>query len=669
MPSTPWISLVNTIKDGTEVRAGVVNPVFNQLIQRDQHLFEKFNESTDKSTLISFGINLSKSAQTMSVRQGTVVFFNDETPERSGLVPAQVGYVNTSISSSYFSPSASSFVYGVVKSVYNDSSALKVADVWTQGRVTLDNNISDDSMTGILEPGEVFAIGPLYLSRSFAGKLTYTPNGLAVFVAYACGIREMLMNPKVNELSQLFTQYRFAMLDRPVGIPVKTGTTWTIGSSDFTRVGWTAAADVPTDIVPTAQVPAGAKFFYNIPINIVTTNSTTYNNIDNPGISSAEKQEAKDLFLALPPSPPEYNSLYVNGVMQIQRAGSDIADGIYLVNNFGIWWFNDQDGKQPWASDLTTYVGWTPADWPAHKGSAYLRPRLSINFSKANPEFRSLTVTSLKPYVGVDNNTANALRIISTDTGTDGSAGDLLLKLAIPSNVTPISPSGFQGVQTVAFNPVTGNLDVATANVVTGVVGSGGITANTNPATGQVTVSSQVAGLSGQVLALEPRGGTALDYLGLHSFLRLKPAPTDSHSIIGKFQLPAVSPSTALQLIIYLFGETSFSSATQLNLRFDYSVTAPQSIIPAGSSINPVLSSAITTVSSVPIAFSNPYTARTCFAFPAVPPTGAVPTSPLVIPASSLCGNSVVNFKLTRLTSTYTGNIGIASIFWRFSDS
>ncbi len=666
MPSTPWISLVSTVKDGTEVRAGVINPVFNQLVQRDQYLFEKFAESTDKSTLISFGVNVSTSAQSL-LKQGSVVYFKNESP-RAGLTPAQVAYVNTSITSSYFTPDSSSFVYGIVKSVYNDSSALKVADVWTSGRVTLDNNI-DDAINGVLEPGETFAIGPLYLSRSYAGKLTYTPNGLAVFVAYACGQKQLLINPKVNELSQLFTQFNFSILDRPAGEPILTGTTWTIINADLDRVGWIPVADVPISKVPLSQIPAGSKFYYNIPDAIISTDPVVYENLDNPGISPEEKEEAKDLYLALPPSPPEYNSLYVNGVLQIQKNGADAADGIYLINNFGIWWFDDQDGKQPWASDIIDYPSWVPADWITEKGSDYLRSKTTVHFSKANPEFRSLTVTSLRPFEDATNITANALRVISSDTDSDGTAGDLLLKLDIGNSITTESPVTGTGVKTVAYNPLTGVLDIKTSPVVTSISAVGGISATTNPSTGQVTISSQVAGLSGQVLSLEPRGGTSLDYIGLHSFLRMKPAPVDNHSIVGKFQLPAVSPSTDLQLIVYLFGETSVSSATQLNLRFEYSITAPVSIIPTGSAISPLLTTGITTVSSVPIAFTNPYTARTCFSFPAVPPSGAVPTSLIVIPAAAICGNSVVNFKLTRLTSTYTGNIGIASIFWRFRDS
>jgi hypothetical protein len=54
MPITPWVPAVRTIKDGEDVSQATVNKPLNQLIQREQHLYEKFEELLGKSVLISY---------------------------------------------------------------------------------------------------------------------------------------------------------------------------------------------------------------------------------------------------------------------------------------------------------------------------------------------------------------------------------------------------------------------------------------------------------------------------------------------------------------------------------------------------------------------------------------------------------------------------------------
>lgn len=54
MPTTPWIPAVTKIKDGQDVSAASVNPIFAQHTQRAQHLYEKFNEFNNKSVLIAY---------------------------------------------------------------------------------------------------------------------------------------------------------------------------------------------------------------------------------------------------------------------------------------------------------------------------------------------------------------------------------------------------------------------------------------------------------------------------------------------------------------------------------------------------------------------------------------------------------------------------------------
>ena len=350
MPVTPWLPTVNKIKDGADVSAAVVNVVSSQHVQRAQHLDEKFQELSGKSVLIAYDQPILTSAVS-NVRRYSVVFYDREgtgSSANEGVSPALVEFSSTNTYSSVYSPASSSYAMGIVKSVASNR-----ADVYLLGLVELEVDL-DDPDCGFLQSDEIdqeaeFLPGPLYLSRTEAGKVTKNPGGIAIYIGYALNRRTFLLAPNVSEFNQFFTTYKFNLLDRPAGIPVLSGT-WTVdgvaevsGDGGINHVGW-----IPVDALVGSAIesliPEGAKFYYNLPSDAKILADT--------GMDSDETLRDEQVLLsrALPPNPTNISVLTINGIIQASRDSVD--DGLYVINSAGIWWFADEDGQQPWASDL-----------------------------------------------------------------------------------------------------------------------------------------------------------------------------------------------------------------------------------------------------------------------------------------------------------------------------
>lgn len=352
MSATPWLPTVSIVSNGADVSAEVVNPISAQHTQRAQHLYEKFQELTNKSVLIAFDQPILE-AELENVRTNLVVFYDlDQStdPDTEGLAPAKVQFTSDSSFSSSYTPANSSYAVGIVKSITGDK-----ADVYLYGLINFDYDM-DDPDHGIIQsdegdPDSLFLPGPFYLSRSEAGKLTRNPGGVAIYVGYAFNRNTFLLAPNVSEFNQFFTTYKFNLLDRPAGRPELTDTTWDItgvaevsGDGGINYVGWVPVSSLVGGPLE-GLTPAGAKFYYNLPSEALMSADT---GIDS---DSVLRNEQIELSRALPPNPTNVTLLTVNGVIQPSR--DNVADGIYLINSAGIWWFSDQDGEQPWSSSIT----------------------------------------------------------------------------------------------------------------------------------------------------------------------------------------------------------------------------------------------------------------------------------------------------------------------------
>ncbi len=623
-----WISTVKTVTDKVDyVSAEVVNPIIATLAGRDQYLYEQLQANNSRSQLTAIDQIV---GNTTDVAVNSIVFYQTPDIGPEGLDLAIVSY-EAGGTTSLFAPSNSSFVYGIVKSITVTGST-KRADVYLSGLIGFpyDSN-NAPVLPKLVQTGETFRSGPYYLSKTEAGKLTSSPGGLAVYVGYAKNDKEFFLSTNPESVSQLFLNYKFNLLDRPVATPSydSGGDIWSIAGGTYTKPGW---IPVTSSQAPSVQ-PTGASFFYFIPSDALIDADTT--------LSDTEKQEAKELKRALPPYPATFNTFLVNGVVQSPRDDANIS-GTYTVDITGVYWYGVADGTQPWASDYTS--------WPDHKGTDYKRPKQQLQFVKINPELKLSAVTSLKPFKDSQNDTSKVLQLLSSaDPTKTATVGSLLAKFNLGVNALTAADSNV-AINTIAYNPLTGNLDTTSGKVVSSIEGNGNIlVAESVPNSGKFIISSNTNSFSGLVNSIEPENARFDEYtFGLHSSLILPyPSGGKLSGLIGKFLLPgAVSTNFPLSFTIWLYGATS---ATGINaFKFEYAITKPGTALSTATVSKTITLPSTTYVANVPIKF--------------------VPIDTLMqIPGSALAGDSFVNFRLQRATqgsSPYTGDVGIIGISW-----
>ena len=676
MSLTPWLPVVRKIKDGEFVDQATVNVPIDQLTQREQHLYEKFQELTGKSVLISFGqpIHPEESSSIIPSALNLVYFRSDEAGV--GLSRSMTGFSSTA-SSSMFSPKNSNYVFGLTKMVYADT---QTADLYTEGLCELGVDI-DDASLGLLQPGDEFSPGPYFLSSKAFGKITRDPAGIPVYVGYAISKRQFLLHTNVDEFSQFFINYRYHILDRVAGIPVLTSSTWTITDSDLSHLGWVAA-----DSVSNIPAPVGAKFFYNIPTRIADLVADTQ-------LASYERDEALELRRDLPPVPANFIQLYTNGILERYNNEYDLG-GTFSVNEYGLWWHNDQDGYQPWSPEFDANLTWEQNKLDFVES----RKLMFVSFSKFNPALRTQLVRSLAPYDQVVDGEyvskpSNFIRFYSKDKpDTQAPTGDLLVDINAtvelygyrPASVSsdaedftyPSAPrvptyTADRAIAAIKYSKAAGTFKAVVTPVVAKIVGTNGITVVENaPKSGVWTVSYSSTGLTGQVDSIEPIN-SRLEFIGLSSYIKLPPPSTTPYGLIGKIVLPKGNTNNKdLRLVFHLFGDQPIPlNSTNRNAAFQFEY----SVVSASNGQSP---SAYTLVNSTkyapqtnPVEFSLIDSPSAYVAFTSVKVTHPA----LVIPAAFIREDTVVNFKIMRVAvdaaadnygNVTGGNIGLLAVYW-----
>jgi len=252
MSLTPWVPTVRRIRDGELVDQATVNVPIDQMTQREQHLYEKFEELSGKSVLISFGQPIHPTEPAWGTGELNIVYFKSDS-HGDGLSRSVTGFSSNS-TSSMFQPKNSNYAFGLVKTNYPQS---KTADLYTEGLCELSVDINHPTL-GLIPPkanGDPtdFVVGPYFLSAKVPGKITQDPSGIPVYVGYAISPRRFLLHTNVDEFSQFFINYRYHVLDRVAGKPVRTPTT----TETFTGSISVATAASPVSILTiTAAVPS-----------------------------------------------------------------------------------------------------------------------------------------------------------------------------------------------------------------------------------------------------------------------------------------------------------------------------------------------------------------------------------------------------------------------------
>lgn len=665
MSLTPWLPTVRKIRDGESVEQAVVNVPLEQLAQRDQHLYEKFLEIAGKSALIAVEQPLHPSEEFQADRL-YLTYYKQTQDGKEGLAKAYAGFASAS-SSSFFKPGNSSYIFGIVKNVYTQAA---VADVYLEGLCELDIDLDDpdkgliQKISGVVEP---FQVGPYYLSANNPGKITRNPSGVPVYVGYALSRKRFLLHTSTDEFSQFFINFRFHVLDRVAGEAQKSNDEWTITSADASTVGW-----IPADNV--LGKPEGAVFYYNIP------NQATIN--DDMSLDDFEKAEAIELQKQLPPIPANFIQFFTDGTLTRFRDLYD-SEGHYSVNEYGLWWYKNLDGEQPWSDSYPT--GTAPSAWLSDikpdLEATTARKRLFTSFSKFNPALRTQLVSSLKPLNIPDTDmSSNFIQFFNSDNLTNpASTGDLYISVnpqfsrfgylnsAETSFPAPtISYTLGKAIADIRYSKQTGKFEALFTPSVSKLVGINGIDVLESPeGSGIWSVGYKSQSIVGQVDSIEPINAR-LEFIGLTSYLKL-PYPTNTpYGYIGKIVLPSnFTTGKDLSIILQIFGDTSVAeNAVQRKAAFkiQYSVAAAVNV--AGDRTDTLVTSSMYTLSDAEIYVTptenDAYTAYTPVKIDSVG---------FVIPAAHIQADSVVSFKITRTFAAvalqnYLGSIGVLSTYW-----
>lgn len=674
MSLTPWLPNVRKIKDGEAVDQATVNVPIDQLTQREQHLYEKFEELSGKSVLISFGQAIHP-AETLPVDELSVVYYKSDAAG-VGLAKSVTGF-STNSSSSAFQPKDSNYVFGLLKKIYPTT---KTADLYTEGLCELPVNIDDLNLgliqrqtDGTVEP---FAVGPYFLSAKSPGKITRDPSGIPVYVGFAISKRRFLLHTSVDEFSQFFINFRYHILDRVAGKPQLSGSVWTITEPSLAYLGWVPAsfADVP--------YPTGATFFYNIPTSSVLSADTGLDSyIADTGLPSEhtvyyERDEALELNKQLPPVPANFIQLYVNGTLARYKDSFDTS-GVYSVNEYGIWWHSNLDGQQPWAANYPSNV--SPANWTSSIKATIsaTRKRMFTSFSKFNPALRTQLVSSIAPFNTNSNKATNFLKFYSADNLNEtGRTGDILVDVSAPvyykgfsdnstftypATVDPNYTAG-RAVASFVYDKALGGFKAATTPVVAKLVGIGNVK-TTDQGAGIWKVEYTAGGATGQVDSIEPINAR-LEFRGLTSYIKLPVPSTTPYGLIGKIILPkGYSNSSKLNLVFHLFGDVVVSSGSaNKTIAFQLEYSAVSAANGASPSSYTTITTNTFTPDVNPVEFSltseASYTAYTAV---------KISDIALSIPAALIREDTVVNFKILRVApaaNSYTGNIGLIATYW-----
>jgi len=533
MSVTPWLPTVRKIKDGETVDQSTVNVPIDQLTQREQHLYEKFEELSGKSVLISFGQPIHAS-ETLAVGELSILYFTSDEAG-TGLKKGTTGFSSSS-SSSMFSPNDSNYSFGLIKTVYPET---RTVDVYTEGLCELPIDL-DHSTLGLIETingtTEEFRVGPYYLSAKTKGKITKDPSGIPVYVGYAVSKRKILLHTNVDEFSQFFINYRYNILARVAGAASLSQGVWSISDEDITQLGWFPADKLDAGVA----VPEGAVFYYNIPLAQYILDSTLpeYDS----SLAQYEREEALELKKNLPPVPANFIQLYADGTLVRLNNYFDPA-GWFSVNEYGLWWHTADDNKQPWDK------------------------RIFVSFSKFNPALRTQLVSSLKPFNTGSNKSSNFIKFYSADNASEAAkTGDLLVDIDPKFTNTGYSNnSSFEYPSAVAttytanralaalkYSKEEGLFKAVLTPVVAKITGSNGLSI-TDQGAGVWNIEYAGQGSAGQVDSIEPIN-SRLEFKGLFSYIKLPVPSTTPYGLIGKIVLPkGATNNKNLQIAFHLF--------------------------------------------------------------------------------------------------------------------
>lgn len=412
--SIAWVGSLNPVRNGEQVNATVTNRLPLQVAQRTAAIEQLVNAKNAGRALMD------KNARVASdVEVGHAVYW--DTTEQ--LYKKAIVAVVLSPVAGGFVISESSYVQGICAAKLTNTAG----DILLEGLIGQFNFINGAGVKGN-EPEQG---GQYFLSATVAGTYTRMRPPIAISVVFLYGNCSGAVRPEPRDLLDSHVHLAYDLYAEPAGTiecPAVPEAKYTFITPDSSRPGWLPA----TDPIFAGLAPTGAKYGYNLSAH-------------------------PELERVWPPIPPDSAYLELDGI------GVNQLD--FLVDQNGLWWFQDCYGKAPWpiappcavdssssATPSSSSAGSSSSGGAAcdagpslkQMGFVYTDPttcRMRIFFTKMVFKTNNALVTSLRPAAG------SPIEVLNCD-GLPGTVGDLQLALRLIFDVDT-GAGGYQVLKTI----------------------------------------------------------------------------------------------------------------------------------------------------------------------------------------------------------------------------
>ena len=400
---------VRSLVNGEAVEAGVTNRPTGDLAQRTQYLKETLDAALAGQT-----VTLRSVALDSLTAVGTPVYLGTDGIYRPGLVGLGSAFVGGSAAET-------SYARGIVTS----KATSNLGDVTVSGLVT-----GTTSFWAALFDDSTFHAGPVYLSGVIAGRLSNSPGSIPVSLGGMGPDGSFLVAPQTPYIGQ-HSHQEFTLLGSPAGTisaDPSVGTAHTITTPNTSTRGWLPAnATYFPGWTLGVQIPSAAVFGYNL--------------------QHASETALRGVF---PPIP-------VGAAIGLQN-GVEL-NGLFLVNEYGIWWTSSAYGQAPWPTD---YVA-----------TSYAAPVL-FRFARYGIASSFPVVTTLAGHP------ASIIPVELHDSTSDAIAtkGQLLIKIPSLLASTSSADEGGTAVKSITgagftTGPVVSRILPGAGALITGTLGDG----------------------------------------------------------------------------------------------------------------------------------------------------------------------------------------------------
>jgi hypothetical protein len=221
----PWVTLVDLIRNGEAVSAGVTNRPISELGQRTEYLKSLLD-------MLSLGRSIFDIDAPMNpaVLEGQPVYWDGANLEYAQAL-AQLSYNAEGV---YNGNADSAYVLGICAGKSSQ----------TRGTVLYTGSADGIDFTAATEDGGPLGSGPYFLSAAQAGKLTQNRPAVGIYVLFGKGTTDAVVVPSPREVLENHIHYRLALAYGDV-----------IDGAGST--GW-------TDIFNVSLAPVGARFRYQV---------------------------------------------------------------------------------------------------------------------------------------------------------------------------------------------------------------------------------------------------------------------------------------------------------------------------------------------------------------------------------------------------------------------